>query len=94
MLFLPSWISVQNSMLVFVAVSFLSVVLLFWANLRSARVSQDMSVKFKSKTVESLLTSKTEFYQSLEQGDIIGRINGDIGAIVGGSDPGLSDHRP
>ena len=42
-----------------------------------------MSVKFKSKTVESLLTSKTEFYQSLEQGDIIGRINGDIGAIVG-----------
>ena len=78
-----SWISVQNSMLVFVAVSFLSVVLLFWANLRSARVSQDMSVKFKSKTVESLLTSKTEFYQSLEQGDIIGRINGDIGAIVG-----------
>ncbi|CAM3640074.1 ABC transporter ATP-binding protein [Erysipelothrix urinaevulpis] len=63
--------------------------LTYVTNLLQTRVIEQMRIKFKYKTVESILESSHEFSQNQEQGDLINRLNNDVSSLVSASNSSI-----
>lgn len=78
--------SIKTALSILIISSILHISIEWWANIYKSKIKQNMMADFKTKTAYSLLKSKFYFSNTLQQGDIIGRMNSDISSIVMATD--------
>ncbi len=78
--------SIKTALSILIISSILHISIEWWANIYKSKIKQNMMADFKTKTAYSLLKSKFYFNNTLQQGDIIGRMNSDISSIVMATD--------
>lgn len=82
--------SMRNGVLVLIVASVLETLITWISNVQKVTMKQSLLVAFKDKTAQSILKSEFSYSQSLEKGDIIGRLSSDLSSIATASEMSIT----